>query len=240
MRDHAQDFHVKVTVDPSNVPLKPKQPVSVTFVGSNSKVITSGSVTYKVYADGHFIHGATDPLCDFISCPIAKGSGTRTLKFDLPWWLPAGKYSGYSTIKDQDGDLVLCSRGYTYVKGKAPPAPKPTPAPAPKPGKCPCPNCPGKGGKGACCHWTQPGPAPASACETQNWSRKTCTPAYGTWCPASKNPYTKITQCDAKDHPSITATIARQYFQNTVVDLSALHCTCGMDSHSGRVLCIFL
>ena len=51
--------------------------------------------------------------------------------------------------------------------------------------KCPCPNCPHKGDKsGACCHWTQPGPAPASACETQNWNKKSCTPAFGTWCAA--------------------------------------------------------
>ena len=50
------------------------------------------------------------------------------------------------------------------------------------PKSCPCPSCPPKNGQGACCHWTQPGPAPASACETQNWTKETCTPAFGTWC----------------------------------------------------------
>ena len=163
-----QDIRAVVMVDPSNVPLTPKGAVSVTLKGHNSKVITKGTVTYKVFANGKYVHGATDPLCDFGVCPVKVGSGSHTINFNLPWWLPNGKYTGYAVIRDQDGDLALCNKGFTTVQGTPP---------------CPCPNCPPKG-EGACCHWTQPGPAPASACETQNWSKKTCTPAYGTWCPA--------------------------------------------------------
>ena len=48
---------------------------------------------------------------------------------------------------------------------------------------CPChdgtsnwpPSCPPSGFNGACCHGNV-------TCETQNWSKKTCTPAFGTWC----------------------------------------------------------
>ena len=81
------DFKVTVSVSPSDVPLTENGPVSVTLSGSNRKVVTSGSIRYKIYAFGKFIHGATDPLCDFGVCPIAKGSGKKTLNFNLPPWL---------------------------------------------------------------------------------------------------------------------------------------------------------
>jgi len=49
--------------------------------------------------------------------------------------------------------------------------------------RCPvaCGVCPPPGFDGACCHGNV-------TCETQNWSKKTCTPAYGTWCERNPTP----------------------------------------------------
>ena len=60
---------------------------------------------------------------------------------------------------------------------------------------CPCADCPRDGHKAMCCHWTHKAPGPASACEIQNWSKKTCTPAYGTWCKAKHRPKKRCGGC---------------------------------------------
>ena len=97
------------------MPLKPGQAVSVTIKGTSRKAITGGTVTYAVYDGRTKIHGATDPICDFVKCPIAAGSGARTIDFRVPAWLPKGTFKGKATFKDQDGDEIFCADGYTVV-----------------------------------------------------------------------------------------------------------------------------
>ena len=60
--------------------------------------------------------------------------------------------------------------------------------PGPPPSSCPCstaarPCPPTRDARGACCHGSPAGPG--TPCETQNWTKETCVPPYGTWCDAS-------------------------------------------------------
>jgi hypothetical protein len=62
--------------------------------------------------------------------------------------------------------------------------------------QCPCQTnwpftCPPHGFKGACCHGN-------TTCETQNWSKETCTPNLGTWCEKPPPGYCPCKNCPPK------------------------------------------
>lgn len=62
------------------------------------------------------MHTAIDPLCDFVKCPVAAGSGhTQKITLTVPGWAPPGRVSGYAFVTDQANHLVFCEYGNGVV-----------------------------------------------------------------------------------------------------------------------------
>lgn len=82
---------------------------------------------------------------------------------------------------------------------------------------CPaaCGMCPPVGFSGACCHGNK-------TCETQNWTPETCTPAFGTWCPASPSPPSPPTPSPPPTPPTPTPPRPPLRVVNYLIELGGL------------------